>query len=80
MTTLHSNDTLCNTSFNWTIVYLHLPAKEVVMVRQCLHKPSTECCKSHISGLKYWWVLEANLVLRQKAKVSDSKSASTVKV
>ena len=27
------------------------------MDRQCLHKPSTECHRSHSSGLKYWWVI-----------------------
>ena len=27
------------------------------MVRQCLHKPGTECYRSHSSGLKYWWVI-----------------------
>ena len=27
------------------------------MVRQCLHKPSTECHRSHSSGRKYWWVI-----------------------
>ena len=30
---------------------------EVVVVRQCLHKPNTERYRSHSSGLKYWWVI-----------------------
>ena len=35
---------------------MHWPPKEVVVVRQCLHKPGTECHRSHSSGLKYWWL------------------------
>ena len=48
------------------------------MVRQCLHKPSTECHRSHSSGLKYWWVTGSSLMsLTLNQQVNNKLSLQT---